>query len=253
MKFIAPIAFAVVSAHAATILFVTPPNSTISSGTIPVSAQVTFIMSANQVEIRIANLQQETIGTVAQTISAMDWTFGSSVPVLPVQIARSGTMINLNSGSGNTPVAYSTITNGYASYSTDRWHSVRTSSQITGGLEITTLSGGNPDETIIGPPNANNLYQSNGGLRGDNPFLQTVLGSYVSWTLQFDPSDHITATTEVTRVRMSWNTAFASSTELDLIPGTPEPGVWVLCLSGLLGIAAWRRNRHRELLTSKRT
>jgi hypothetical protein len=244
LKTIFVFVLAAVAAHGSTMVFVTPPGSTISSGTISVNAQVTFITSQNQIEIRVANLQQEQ-GSVAQTISAVDWSFGSAIPVLPTQTARSGDMITLNSGSGNTQVGYTKVVNGYATYSTDRWHQVFASTQISGGMEITALSGSNPDETIIGPPNASNLYQSNGGLRGDNPFLQTALGSYISWTFSFAPSDNITAATQVARVRTSFNTAFAATTELDLVLLTPEPGTPFMLLGGIAGLCFWRARKRK--------
>ena len=105
-------------------------------------------------------------------------------------------------------------------------------------MQLTTLSGGNPDETIIGPPNSSNLYQANKGLLADNPFIQTSGGSYVSWTIHF--SSGVTALTNVTRARLSFNTAFDTATELDLTSETPEPLSVLLSVSGLLLLVARR-------------
>src|SRR4051812_14828506 len=188
LKTVLMFVFLTLAAHGATILFVTPPGANVNGSN--VNAQVTFISSANQIEIRIANLQQEE-GTVSQTISGLDWTFGSSLPVMPTQIARSGDMITLDpTANGNRQVTYTFVQNGYATYPTDHWKNVVASTQIAGGMEMTAISGFTASETIIGPPNANDLYQSKNALRGYNPFLQTSAGSYVSWTLAFDPSDH---------------------------------------------------------------
>jgi hypothetical protein len=229
------------AAHAATILFVTAPGATINSAS--VNAQVTFITSQNQIEIRISNLQQEQ-GTAAQMISALDWSFGSTVSVLPTQIARSGTLITLDPANGNKQTGYTAVPGGYAGATTDHWNQVSASSQIPGGMEITALSGGNDSQLIIGPPNANDHYQSTNALQRDNPFLQTVVGSYISWTLQFNPSDNITSGTQVALARMSFNTAFSPTSELNLIIVTPEPVGWpMLMLAGVVGLYALGRRR----------
>jgi len=233
--------FVTLAAQSATILFVTAPGANLAGTN--VDAQVTFITSQNQMEIRVANLQQE-VGTVLRTISALDWTFGSALPVMPTQIARSGDMITMDpTANGNRLVTYTLAPNGYATFPTDPWKSVVASTQIAGGMEISAISGSTVSETIIGPPDANNLYQSKNALRGYNPFLQTSGGSYVSWTLAFDPLDHVTAATTVTRVRLTWGAAFATGSELDLIPDTPEPAPLILCLSGLAVILLARRKR----------
>ena len=95
-----------------------------------------------------------------------------------------------------------------------------------------------PRRDVIGPPNSSNLYQANKGLLADNPFIQTSGGSYVSWTIHF--SSGVTALTNVTRARLSFNTAFDTATELDLTSETPEPLSVLLSVSGLLLLVARR-------------
>src|SRR5215470_2612296 len=65
--------------RANTYIFTTAPSDVIHDPTvtggpaIPVDASVTFITALDQITIRITNLQQETAGSVIQTISAVDF------------------------------------------------------------------------------------------------------------------------------------------------------------------------------------
>jgi len=237
--------------RANTILYTTAPGATINvpngASGVAENANVTFITSANSLEIRVSNMQVGS-GTVAQTISAVDFLL-STPSTDPVVVDFSGVTINLvdPGGKGTQNVTY---TQGLAytptNFPGDRWQlytaaassSTTAGAQIAGGMQLTTLSGGNPNETIIGPPNSSDLYQANKGLLADNPLIQTSGGSYVSWTIHF--SSGVTALTKVTRARLSFNTAFDTATELDLTSETPEPVSVLLSVSGLLLLVARR-------------
>src|SRR5260370_10176181 len=235
----------------------TAPNATTTSSTSGVTvaenATVTFITSANTLEIRVMNLQFGS-GSVQQTISAVDWLLDTPTTGATV-VDFSGATINLDSASGGGihTVGY-TVGPAYtpANFTNDRWQlytanaasSAVAGAQINGGMQLTTLSGGNPDETIIGPPNSSNLYLANNGLLGDNPFIQTST-SYVSWTIHF--ATRVTANTTVTAARMSFNTAFEPGSELNLIVNTPEPTPNMLIAGGLALLLAGTAIRRYKL------
>jgi hypothetical protein len=260
-RFVAVAAVLVLSlgvTRANTIMYATAPGATTTSlgSTLPENATVTFITSANTLEIRVMNLQFGS-GSVQQTISGIDWLLDTPTTGATVTDFSGGTINLVNPGGGGTqPVSY---TAGAAynptNFPSDRWHLYTTNAtstttagaQINGGMELTTLSGGNPDETIIGPPNSSNLYIANHGLLGDNPFIQTNT-SYVSWTIHF--ATGVTANTNVTAARLTFNTAFDTGTELNLIVETPEPESNRLIAGGLallLAGTAIQRFRRRAL------
>src|SRR5262245_48828031 len=60
-------------ASANSYVFATAPGATVNSGALPVDATVTFITALDQITIQITNLQQETTGSAAQAISAVDF------------------------------------------------------------------------------------------------------------------------------------------------------------------------------------
>ena len=169
----------------------------------------------------------------------------------PVEAAHSGAAINLASASGGAQlVNYTPIVGGYDNLVPNRWTIFTGSAQNTlvGGIQISTISGGNPNETIIGPPNQPGKYLANSGLRSDNPFLQTDTGSYIQWIITFAPGSGVTSATTVTQATMAFGTALVSNQTLDLIPQTssPEPGTILLMIAGLGLIVGFRRRMAKE-------
>jgi hypothetical protein len=223
-----------------------------------VDATVTFITALDQITLRITNLQTETGGSVAQTISAVDFHLqgltGSSLS--PTLFSWQGEAGDLTAGTGgNATFADGTrVYNSTGGNLANRWTIFTTccnangsGNQIAGGIQITTLSGGNPDETILGPPNTNpNTYKANNGLVNDSPLLRTLPTTYIEYVIHFSAGSGVTSSTVVNAARMSWNTAFAAGTELDLISQTtPEPGTWGMLIGGfgLLAVGRWRRGK----------
>ena len=239
-------------ARANTFSFVTAPGTTVvpaGSSALPVSAEVTFIVTTGQVEVRVTNLTIET-GGVGQTINSIDFLLNAPTAG-PTLFSYSGNAIKVNDpGSGGAHlVGYSQIAGGYASFGSagnpvQRWAPL-TSTQLSGGYSLTTITGSNPAETIIGPENAPGQYQANKSVFQDNPFLQTpTSSSYIDWIVQFNSG--VAVSSAISRVRLTWGTAVDLSTETELIPYAPEPASVVLMLSGLLGLFVFGRRLQRR-------
>jgi len=249
------------SAFGNTYVFNTAPGATVNSGgTLPVDATVEFITALNQITIRITNLQQETTGTAAQTISAVDFHLqglngGALNPTLFSYQGEIGDLHTLfgqpywendglvyNSTGGNVGNQWSIYTN-YVGPGSSR------GAQIQGGIQLTALNGAtNPTELILGPPNGHfiaDLYTANSGLIGESPLLRTDTTTYIEYVIHFTPGSGVTSSTVVDSARMSWNNAFNAQTELNL-QGTPEPGTWCLILGGLGAFAVRNRIRTRN-------
>ena len=228
---------------------------------VAVNASITFITALDEITIRVTNLQQETAGSVIQTISAVDFHLqGLSAGALsPTLFSYQGEIGNLhkissqfatfsndgliyNSTGGNVANRWTTYTN-YVGPG-----AATAGAQISGGIQITTMSGGDPFQTILGPANTPpNTYRANNGLILDSPLLRTNANTYIEYVIRFTPGSGVTASTAVDAVRMTWNTQFDGLTELDLqqMLATPEPGTWGLLICGM-GLLGWRRLRQSE-------
>src|SRR6266498_2457541 len=96
------------TAQATTIIYTTAPGATTTftdptsgaTSTLAESAQVTFITSANTLEIRVMNFQIGS-GSVQQTISGIDWKLDSTTTG-GVITDFSGATINLNDPGGRS-------------------------------------------------------------------------------------------------------------------------------------------------------
>jgi hypothetical protein len=108
-------------------------------------------------------------------------------------------------------------------------------------LHLTVLGTAiSPKHTIIGAPDASNLYSSaNGSITGGshNPFL----AGPVSFSLTVAG---VTASTVITNAIFSFNTT--AGTEVPGIPGIPEPLTLSLTGAGLLSLALARRYRAKR-------
>jgi hypothetical protein len=233
--------------RAATIVFVTAPGANILGN--PINDRITFITGLNQLEIQIQNLQLN-INFETQAIVAADWLLhnlnnssisqpasGRGSVALTTSGTNLGTVINIT----NPPSVTTLVAGGLAGL-TNRWSLFTSATQIPGGTQLTTLSGGQPNQLIIGPspyPNPNNA------VTGHNPFLETPAGTHISYVITYGANSGVTAATVVTRTRLSFGTAFATAQELDLIEETPEPGTAALSLAGfvLLSLGHLRRGR----------
>lgn len=227
---------AIAPCSAATITYVTATGAiaTSSAGsTGPVNAAVQFVTSTNLLTVSIWNYQIETTGDI-QSINTVQF-------LLSPTVAGPGSITG-RSGIERTIVSGGTFTDSPTGFTTG-WAS-RTSSFGTNWLELSTLIGGQPSKTIIGPPNASNIYGANGSITNHNPFLATPnQASPIVFTISLTG---VTSATTITASRMIFGTDTSTAAQLTLVPQTsaiPEPGSLLLTSVPLLGLLAVRLRR----------
>jgi hypothetical protein len=129
-----------------------------------------------------------------------------------------------------------------------RWKASESGITIT----LTTLSGGNPDRLIIGPPNGSNLYtNANNSISGDNP---NVVGS-PTFTITIPA---VKDTSTLSNIVFLFGTkglagngicTNCGTSQVDPPPvPTPIPGaLWLFgsVLAGTLGVGKWRKGLKR--------
>ncbi len=166
--FVAIVGFTLVPcAEASVVTYITPSGSTTSGGA--VNARAEFTLGDGVASLVLTNLLANPLSD-AQEISgiAFDLTGASGSGVLTT--ANGGEISTINSGNGS-------YTAGTADPLT-RWTVTETGTDIV----LTTLTGGKPNQLIIGPDSLGNLDPASGGLYSNanssigqhNP---TVLGS----------------------------------------------------------------------------
>ena len=247
---------------AATYEFTTAPGAIVhDNGGNPYAedASVTFITALDQITIRITNMQQETSnGNVIQTIAAVDFhlqglTGASLTPTLLSWLGEIGILnhttgnsadflnnsMTYSSAGGNTANLWGINTNFVGAGSNNA------GAEISGGIQLTALTGNNTTQLILGPPNtAPNTYNANGTLIGSSPLLRTQTNTYIEYVIQFGAGSGVTAATIVDGARISFGRSFGGTSELDLMK-TPEPGTFGVILGGL-GLAAGRKILRRR-------
>jgi hypothetical protein len=227
------------SPSAGAVTYQTPAGSNSTSDG-PVSAKAVFSLSGNNLVITLTDLLSNPT-SAGQLVSGIQFVEGSAT--------GSGNLTTVNSGLVTTIAGNGTFTAGVADPLT-RWKASEAGTTIT----FTTLSGGNPDRLIIGPPNGSNVYSaSNNSITGDNP---NVLSS-PTFTITIPGVTSLTnLTTDISNVFIMFGTASpthdlvqANCTDCTTGGGgdtaTPLPGALPLFASGggLLGFLGWRRKR----------
>ncbi|HUS47532.1 MAG TPA: PEP-CTERM sorting domain-containing protein, partial [Phycisphaerae bacterium] len=202
--------------HAAMIPFETPLGSTISG--LPVDAEATFMTEANQITLVLSNLQADPV-SVAQNLSGFWFTISTGETV--------GTL-TASEGAPRTVAGDGTYTDGNATET--GWALSLSDSQFHLNVLGTAVGPGN---TILGPPDANDLYASaNGSIAGNAPHNPFLLGAGATFVFHVPG---VTESSSISDVTFSFNTS----------PGddiaTPEPAALSLILVG--GLFVLRRRR----------
>jgi hypothetical protein len=129
-----------------------------------VNASATITAGAGSVTVELDNLQANPT-SVIQLISGLsfDITGASGSGTLSRSITSGGNVTTISSGGAFTaPASGDPLT---------RWVATETGTSV----KITTLSGGNPDRLIIGPPSGGLYSAANASILGDNPnIFETV-------------------------------------------------------------------------------
>jgi hypothetical protein len=197
-----------------------------------VDARATFAFGTNSLTLTLENLETG-YKAAGQAISGIIFTIGGS-PTGETFTGGSAVHITLdNNGNITSPASGPTATT--------KWG--LTSTNPTG---LTALTGGQPDEMIIGPPDSvTGNYPNFNGQTQFNPYLQQ------SATFTFTFTGGVTSSTDISNVHFQFGTKpdFTTTTEqshvVNPLAPSPEPATLGMAVFAVVASAgyAWRRRR----------
>jgi len=216
-------AFAITS-QANVFTFVTPTGSSTSGG--PVNASATVMTSAGVVTVVLANNEANPTD-VAQLISDFDFVLSNPSATTGTLASQMGALIDVD-GTGHVTSVSGLPTS---------W---QLNNNVGGGLQLDALGGGQPMNTIIGPPGPGGVYTAaNGSIAGNgphNPFINEAGTFVINVT-------GVTAATNVTSVIFSFGTVPGINVPGVPMQSTPEPGTVTLLGLGLLSLGFVARGK----------
>lgn len=244
------------TARAASVSFVTPPNSNFGAGA-PVSAKATFDIDSvsHQITIKLLDLQFNPSG-VAQLISGLAFALSTGDPTSATLHSSTAESFSINNqGIPTAPAAVSPTEWAVSNIlQTNRFVSIAVQSVFLCKICVGGAANG-PDQLLIGGGGSGGIYTNAGGsIAGNNahnPFLLATGADAASTPTFVLDTPGITSSTTITMVTFTFGTTFIAQDFWSQVPGTPqvpEPGPATLALTGLtlFGLASLlRRFRNR--------
>jgi hypothetical protein len=205
------------AAYADVFSFITPTGSMTGGG--PVNAAATVVTGTGTVTITLSDLLANPTD-VAQLISGLDIVLSNGATTGTLA-SQSGQQIDI-AGNGTFSVVSGNPTG---------W---QLNSNVGGGIQISALGGGPPDDLIVGPAGPGGTYSAaNSSIAGNsshNPFINQT-GTFV-----LDVSG-VTGTTQITSATFLFGTTAGANTV-----GAPEPSSLLsLLMLGCAGLVFRKR------------